>query len=145
LIVHGFEELTEKYLRVIDEINWCKAELNSWKAELNNIARIYQQFVDRNVALKKRENELKLNISELERKETRLNESLSEFQENNAYNDILNLEVKQDAIISTDDVLIPQPVVPINSDQNENETLHYLSKVEPSSSRTLIFDTKDLF
>jgi hypothetical protein len=29
-------------------------------------------------------------------------ESLSEFQENNAYNDILNLEVKQDAIISTD-------------------------------------------
>jgi hypothetical protein len=31
-----------------------------------------------------------------------------------------------------------------NQNENENETSHYHSQIEPSS-RTLIFDTKDLF
>lgn len=43
------------------------------------------------------------------------------------------------------DVLTQQPNMTINYHQNENETLHYRPQVEPSTSRTLIFDTKDLF
>ena len=54
------------------------AELNSWKAELSNTARIYQEFVDRNMELKKREDELQLSITELEAKEAELNESSSQ-------------------------------------------------------------------
>ena len=130
-----------EYDRVKEEKSLLQAELNSWKAELNSIARTYQQFVDRNVALKKREDELRLNISELERKETRLNESLSEFQDNNTDNDCLAPEVEQENIISTNDVFIPPPNMVINSHQNENE-MH--TRVEPSS-RALVFDTKDLF
>jgi hypothetical protein len=80
-----------EYDRVKEEMNSTKAELNSWKAAISNEVRTYQQFVDRNVALKNREDELQLNINELEAKETRLNESLSEFQEN----DDFNLEVKE--------------------------------------------------
>jgi hypothetical protein len=53
-------------------------------------------------------------------------------------------EVKQEDIISTNDVLIPPPNMAINYHQNQNEMLHYHPQVEPSS-RTLIFDTKDLF
>ena len=41
------------------EYDIVKAELNSIRAELNNTVQIYQQFVDSNVALKKRENELR--------------------------------------------------------------------------------------
>ena len=52
----------------------------------------------------------------------------------------LNPEIKQQDIISTNDELIPS----LNCHKNENEILHYSSLVEPSS-RTLIFDTKDLF
>jgi len=40
--------------------------LNSWKAELRNSVLTYQQFVDRNLQLKKREDELHASISELE-------------------------------------------------------------------------------
>ena len=47
-----------EYNRVKEEKNSLEAELSSWKAELNNIARTYQQFVDRNIELKKREDEL---------------------------------------------------------------------------------------
>jgi hypothetical protein len=64
-------------------------------------ARIYQDFYDRNLELKKREDELQLSINELEARraesqKTLLKEFLLEFQENNTYNDNLNLEVKQD-------------------------------------------------
>ena len=118
-----------EYGRVIDEINWCKAELNSWKAALNNEVRVYQDFSDRNVALKKREDELQLSISQLERKETRLNESLSEFQEN----DDIDLEVKEEEVISMLNVLTQQPNMVIDYRPNENETLYYPSQVEPSS------------
>ena len=65
-----------EYDRVNEEINSHKAELNSWKAAVNNSARIYQGFCDRNLELKKREDELQLSINELEAKEAELNESL---------------------------------------------------------------------
>ncbi|MGH9987443.1 MAG: hypothetical protein ACRD8W_26160, partial [Nitrososphaeraceae archaeon] len=123
-----------EYDRVIEELNLTRAELNSWKAAVSNEVRVYQQFVDRNVALKKREDELQLSISELERKETRLNESLSEFQENND----INLE---EEVISMIDELTQQPNL---ADYHQNVNFNSPPQVEPSSS-TLIFDTKDLF
>ena len=67
-----------EYDRVKDELNSTKAELNSWKAELSNITRTYQQFVDRNIELKKREDDLQLSINELEVKAAELNESSSQ-------------------------------------------------------------------
>ena len=82
--------------RIRLEYDRVKSELNSWKAEINNAARIYQLFCDRNLALKNREDELQSSISELERKETRLNKSISEFQEN----DDIDLEVKEEEVIS---------------------------------------------
>src|SRR5919106_490436 len=139
-----------EYGRVIDEINWCKAELNSWKAALNNEVRVYQDFCDRNLGLFKREGELQLSISELEIKETELQKTItgleqriSQLQENNAYHDNLNPEVKQQNIISTEDILMPQPENAINH-SNENGIFPRPSRVE-LSSKTLIFDTKDLF
>jgi hypothetical protein len=43
-----------RYLpRVRLEYDRVKAELDSGKAELSNTVQIYQQFVDRNIALKK--------------------------------------------------------------------------------------------
>src|ERR671918_2836430 len=89
-----------EYGRVIDEINWCKAELNSWKAALNNEVQIYQDFCDRNLGLYKREGELKRNIDELEAKKTEVEKTTAELQrpaevvENNGYNDNPNLEIK---------------------------------------------------
>jgi hypothetical protein len=72
---------------------------------------------------------------ELQKTTTELHQQhLAKLQENNTYRDNLNLEVKQEEVILTNDVFIP----------NENETLHYPPQVE-SSSRTIIFDTKDLF
>jgi len=60
---------------------------STWiRAELNNTVQIYQQFVDSNVALKKRENELQQTIDELEAKKAelqKLNEPLLEFHDNN--------------------------------------------------------------
>ena len=131
------------------EYDRTKAELNSLKAELSSTVQIYQQFVDSNVALKKRENELRQTIDELEAKKAelqkpKLNEPLPEFHENIDNKDV-SLEVRQeDDVISINDVIIPQPNMSINYNQNEIETCHYPSQVEPSS-RTVIFDTKDLF
>src|ERR671918_2038621 len=126
-----------EYDRVNEEINSTKAELNSWKAATSNEVRVYQDFCNRNLVLKRREDELQLSISELERKETRLNESLSEFQEN----DDFNVEVKEEEVTSMIDELTQQPNMAIDYRPNENETLYYPSRVEPSSSRTVIFDT----
>jgi hypothetical protein len=140
-------KIASGYLPLVKlEYDMLKAELNSRKAELNNVVHIYQQFVDSNIALKKRENELQQTINELEAKKaelqkSNLNESLSEFHEINGNKDV-NLEVRQeDDVISINDVLIPQPNVSINYNQNENETCHYHYQIEPS----LIFDTKDFF
>ena len=127
------------------------------KAELSSTVQIYQQFVDSSVALKKRENELRQTIDELEAKKAelqkpKLNEPLLEFHENNGNKDVslevqqedISLEVQQEDVISTNDVLIPQPNMSINYHQNESETLPSSSQAK-QSSRTLIFDTKDLF
>ena len=118
--------------RTNEELNSTKAALNSWKAAVSNEVRVYQDFCDRNLALKNREDEFRLSISEKEYKEeelqktiTELERHIGELQENNTYRDNLNSE---------DD----------DHHQNENETLHYPSQVE-LSSRTIIFDTKDLF
>ena len=80
------------------EYDRTKAELNSLKAELSNVVRIYQQFVDSNIALKKREDELQQTINELEAKKAELqkpnlNEPLSEFNENSDNKDV-NFEVQ---------------------------------------------------
>jgi len=134
------------------EYDRAKAELNSLKAELNNSVRIYQQFVDSNVVLKKRENELRQTINELEAKKAelqkpKLNEPLPERHKNNGNKDV-SLEVQQEEVISINDVLISQPNVSINYDQSENEMLHYLSSpllpLNESSSRTLqVHDIQD--
>jgi len=100
------------------------------EAELNNTVRMYQQFCDRNIELKKREDELLLSISELGAREselrkatTGLEQQLSELWEYDAYNDNLNLEFKQEKVISTNDVLIPPPNMAINYHQNEDKAL----------------------
>lgn len=101
-------KIANRYLpRIRLEYDRVKEEKNSLAAEISNSVRIYQDFCDRNTALKKREGELQLSISELECKETRLNESLSEFQEN----DDFTLEVKEEEVISMLNVLTQQPKI----------------------------------
>jgi len=132
-----------------DRLNWEKNslrnELNAWKFEIGHTVRIYQNFCDRNLALRNKEDEFRLSISELENKKAELEKSTvglqysTEIQESNTYNnDNLNLEIEQEEVIFTNDVFIPPP------NGNENEIPYYSPQVEPSS-RTLIFDTKDLF
>ena len=55
-----------EYDRVMAELDSCKAELNSWKAELNNTVRMDQQFIDRNMELNRREDDLLQTIKELD-------------------------------------------------------------------------------
>ena len=77
-----------EYDRLKEEKSSLEAELNSWRTELNNIARTYQQFLDRNIELKKREDELQHSVNKLEGKKAELqktssNEYISQFQESN--------------------------------------------------------------
>jgi hypothetical protein len=72
-----------EYDRINEETNSVKAKLNSSKAELNNIARTYQQLVDRNIALKRREGELQHSVNKLEAKESELQRQL--VDSNNAF------------------------------------------------------------
>jgi hypothetical protein len=65
--------------RLKEEKKSLEAELNSLEAEKRNSVRIYQDFCDRNLELKKREDELQLSIKELEAKEAELNESSSQI------------------------------------------------------------------
>jgi chromosome segregation ATPase len=67
-----------EYDRLKAELNSWEAELNSLKAAVNNTVRTYQDFCDRNLKLKKREDELQLSINELEAKEAELNEPSSQ-------------------------------------------------------------------
>jgi predicted transcriptional regulator len=140
-----------EYDRFKEELNSTKAELNSWKAEITNAVRTYEQFSNRNLALKNREDELQLSINGLEAKEDELQraisvlkQQLSELQEFNVDNNTLDLEIKQEKAFFTNDVFIPPPNMVIDYPPNENEIPYYSPQVEPSS-RTLIFDTKDLF
>ena len=93
--------------------------------------------------------ELEARKSELQKPKPKLTEPLSEFHENNGNITNLNPEVKQEDVVSMNDVLIPQPNMSIRYHHNKNETLHYSSPallpLNEASSRTLIFDTKDLF
>jgi hypothetical protein len=116
-----------EYDRVKEELNSTKAELNSWKAELSNTVRIYQQFVDRNLSLKKREDELKESIRGLEIKMA--DKLTAELQKvDNSYS---NIEVQQEN---------GTPSMAIDSPQNENK-MH--TQAEPSSR--IILDTRDFF
>jgi predicted transcriptional regulator len=104
--------------RVRLEYDRVKDELNSLKAELNNTVRVYQQFCDRNIALKKREDELQLSIKELETTKVELqkpmfNECPHEFQESDIYN--LNPENRLDEVMN--DGMLPSTI--------PNETLDY--------------------
>jgi predicted nuclease with TOPRIM domain len=130
-----------EYDRLKEEKSSIEAEINSTKAGLDNTVRIYQQFCDRNVEMNKRINELQQTINELEAKETKLQKTIAAFKQQLAN---LSSEVKQEEVILTNDVFIPSPNMVFNYDPNENETLYYPPQVEPSS-RTFIFDTKDLF
>jgi hypothetical protein len=113
------------------------SDLNSRKAELNSITRTYQQFCDRNIELKNREDELVNTINELKTKKIELQKSLShsEFQDNDTDNTNMILKAKLEEIISISDVSIQQSSIANN---------HYQNEVEPSSGK-LVFDTKDLF
>jgi predicted transcriptional regulator len=105
-----------EYDRVIEEINSSKAELNSWKAEITNAVRTYQDFCDRNLALRNREDELLFSIGELDNKKAKLQKTTTELQqhleiqENNACYDNLNLRIKQEEVIFTNDVFIPHQI-----------------------------------
>ena len=67
-----------EYDRLKEEKSSLEAEINTRKAELSNTVRTYQDFCDRNVELKRREDELLFTINELEAKEAELNESSSQ-------------------------------------------------------------------
>jgi hypothetical protein len=62
--------------RVRLEYDRHKAELCSVKAEVSNSVRIYQDFCDRNLILKNREDELRLTINELETKKVELQKTM---------------------------------------------------------------------
>jgi hypothetical protein len=114
-----------EYGRIIDEINWHKAELNSWKAEIDNAVRVYQQFCDRNLSLKNREDELQRTINNLEAKENDLlktigglNQQVLELQ-NKIVNNNLLLEVPQEEHNLMKEIS-PNTMV---SHQSENDTI----------------------
>ena len=133
------------------EYDRTKAELNSWKAELSSTVQKYQQFVDSNIALKRREDELLLNISKLEAREKELRKTTTELQqhlsmlvESNADTTILNPEVKQEDIIPMNDVLIPTINTTVNCNPDENKMLGHHLQAESSYGK-IIFDTEDIF
>ena len=135
-----------EYDRVKEELNSTKAELNSQKAAIINEARVYQDFCDRNLALKKREDELQHSVNKLEAKESELQKTISRLGqhlsvlENNVNTTNLNPEVNQGDVIPMNDELIPS----LNCHKNENEMPDYHFQSE-SSYKKLIFDIRDLF
>ena len=132
--------------RIRLEYDRHKAELSSLKAEITNSVRIYQDFCDRNVALKNRENEIQLIVDELEAKRIELqktptesNQHQAEYQETNA-----DQEMEQEIAILMNKLSTPSPNIANSNHQNEDEINLHPSQVE-TSSRTLIFDTKNMF
>jgi hypothetical protein len=118
------------------------SDLNSRKAELNSITRTYQQFCDRNIALKKREDELLHSINELEAKKIELQKSLSksQSQKNDTHKTNLILKARLEEIISTSRVSIQRSNI-----HNDNNEMPHSSYIVESSSRKLVFETRDLF
>jgi lambda repressor-like predicted transcriptional regulator len=117
--------------RLVQEINSIKAELNSRKAAVSNEVRVYQDFCNRNLKLRKREYELLRNIEELEAKETKLNKSLSEFEESDMDKENFDLEEEVTSMVN---MLTQHPNM---------TTVNYPTL--QGESRTIIFDTKDLY
>ena len=81
------------------------------EAEINNAVRTYEGFCDRNLELKKREDELQHSINELDAKKTELqetttdsNQHVAEFQETNA-----DLEMEQEIVMLMNDLSTPPP------------------------------------
>jgi predicted transcriptional regulator len=88
-IANGYlPRLRLEYDRLQQEINSTKAELNSWKAATSNEVRVYQDFCDRNLALKNREDELQRNIDEMENKKAELQKTITGLKQ--------NLEIQED-------------------------------------------------
>ena len=132
--------------RIRLEYDRAKTELSSLKAEITNSVRIYQDFCDRNVALKNRENEIQLIVDELEAKRTESQKSTTEsnqhpaeFQETNT-----DQEMEQEIAMLMNKLSTPSPNIANSNHQNEDEINLHPSQVE-TSSRTLIFDTKNMF
>jgi hypothetical protein len=73
-----------------------------------------------------------------------LKQQISALQDDNAVNTSLNSEVKLNGISTNDSMAQSPPNTAINYHQIEHEMHHFHPKVE-SSSRKLIFDTKDWF
>jgi hypothetical protein len=101
--------------------------------------------------MNKRINELQQTINELEAKEDELQKTITglkqqvlELRQNKVNNNILDPEIKQEEVILTNDVSIPSSNMITDYHSKEDDTLHYSSQIE-SSSRRVIFDTKDLF
>ena len=133
--------------RLREEKSLLEAELNSWKATISNEVRVYQDFCDRNLNLKKREDELQLFINELEVKGTelqkiisRLEQQESELRQDNVDNSNLDPGVIPEEVISMNEVLMPPPNMPTS--YHSTDTTRYSDKSEPSS-RTPVFDTKE--
>jgi len=140
-----------EYDRLSWQKNTLRAELDGWKFEIDNAAKIYQGFCDRNLRLCKREGELKRNIDELEDKKaelekntTELQQHSAEIQENNLYNDNFNLEIEQKDVIFANDIFIPMPNMSADYHQNEDENKMRSTQAEPSF-KPIIFDSKDIF
>ena len=134
-VVELLKIANEHLPRVRLEYDRVKAELNSKKAELSNTVQTYQQFVDRNIALKNREDDLLLNIGKLEARESVLQKTTTELQRHiselqHEDNNNLNLEITQEDF-SSNDVLIPSSNKEVNYHQNENETPHYPTQMGP--------------
>jgi hypothetical protein len=86
--------------------------------------------------------DLETKETELQKTTTELQQHLTELHENKTYSGNLNPEVKQQNVISSDDKIMPQPENAINH-PNENGIFPHHSRVETSSSRIVVFDTKD--
>ena len=69
-----------EYDRLSEEKRLLEAEINSWNAEVSNAARTYQQFCDRNLELRKRNDELQASVNELEAKESELQNTITELE-----------------------------------------------------------------
>jgi uncharacterized protein YgiM (DUF1202 family) len=126
--------------RVRLEYDRHKAELNSLKADISNSVRIYQDFCDRNLKLKNREDELQLSVNELEAKRTELmrsttesNQHITEFQE-------INAEMEQEIAMLMNKLSTPPPNIANSSHKDENEMLQYsFSSLLPlSESQVLV-------
>ena len=122
-----------------------KTELNSFKAEINNSVRTYQDFCNRNLEMNNRINELQLIVDELETKRTELektatesNQDVGEFHETGS-----DQEMEQEISMLMNELSTPPPNIANSYHENKTEISHYHSQVE-SSPRTLILDTKDL-